>query len=335
MRKAMTKFILLSCATLVMSGCMQIDTHIKLERDGSGTVTERVVFSRRLLELSGPSGSDTDIAGLLSKATAEERVKHFGTGAKIAKDPVIRDVEGGGREMLTVYHIDDFAELRYVSPFLCMKDYREHNSIKFTFNPHYEYDKTYLLYQAGELGLQMAVIGGPVGQTHDPSVPSPAAMQMLRDLEPVFQDMLSGFKLKVTFQAYCGFNRSYWGNRTADAVTGSIELFSISDRDLDSSGARFFDNEEIMLELLQGQFAKKNVVQTVKGWPQNPTLPVLHDWGAPAEEGANWRAANEVLFRPSQALFDRYYKGHELELYVGSGQPPVKRQASFDEIGNR
>ncbi len=101
--------------SLALAACMQLDTHVKLHEDGSATVTEKLRFSRRLLDLSGKEGSEQDLAGLLAKEAALERVKGMGKGAVLVSHEV-KDVEGGAREAVAVYKIDDLNELIYVSP---------------------------------------------------------------------------------------------------------------------------------------------------------------------------------------------------------------------------
>src|SRR5204862_4295838 len=98
----------------------------KLNEDGSATVTEKLRFSRRLLDLSGPEGSEKDIASLLKKEAAQERAKHLGKSAVLVSHE-LKDVEGGARESIAVYKLDDLNELHYVSPFAAYKDYAQNN----------------------------------------------------------------------------------------------------------------------------------------------------------------------------------------------------------------
>src|SRR5262245_45260256 len=193
---------------LALCGCLQIDTHIKLHEDGSATITEKVRFSRRLLDLSGAPGSDTDIAGLLTKDAALARVKHMGKGCTLVSYDVV-DAPSGSKEAVAVYKIDDIAELQYVSPYLAYKDYEKNNAIKIVMRPKLQYqDSGY--WNAGEIGLELQPLRPPMEHPRiqlkpgeqPPSGPSPKSLQMARDLGPMFKDMLTDFKLKLTFESY-------------------------------------------------------------------------------------------------------------------------------------
>ena len=58
MRRALLAAILASAA----SGCLQIETRIKLHEDGSATITERLQFSKRLLDQSAQGGAVGNVA---------------------------------------------------------------------------------------------------------------------------------------------------------------------------------------------------------------------------------------------------------------------------------
>src|SRR5574341_933448 len=222
-------------SVLALCGCLQIDTLIKLHEDGSATITEKVRFSRRLLDLSGAPGSDNDIAGLLSKDAALERVKHMGKGCTLVRYDVA-DAEGGSKEAVAVYKIEDITELRYVSPFLAYKDYESNNAVKVAIRPKLANDQNG---PGGVLLLEFQPLKRPVEHPRTdlkpgekpPPGPSPRSLQMARDLGPMFKDMLTDFKLKMTFESYDKL-RSLFGIRGENAATQSIDLINITDKDL-------------------------------------------------------------------------------------------------------
>ena len=61
--------------SLCASGCLQIKTNIKLAADGSAVITERLRFSKSLLELSATDGAAGGIDALLTKSAALARMK--------------------------------------------------------------------------------------------------------------------------------------------------------------------------------------------------------------------------------------------------------------------
>ncbi|MDD4890199.1 MAG: hypothetical protein PHU85_09745, partial [Phycisphaerae bacterium] len=67
---------------------------------------------------------------------------------------------------------------------------------------------------------------------------------------------------------------------------------------------KFLENEEIMLDLLRGNIGSRNVVDHTSGYPGNLTLPVFLPWGSAF---AYWRSGDEICFRPSRQLFDKYF----------------------------
>jgi hypothetical protein len=334
-KRSSLKIVAALVCVLALCGCIQIDTHVKLNEDCSATVTEKVRLSRRLLELSGAPGSDTDIAGLLTKETALNRMKQMGKGCTLVSYDVA-DAEGGSKEAVAVYKIEDFTELRYVSPFLAFKDYDKNNTVKFVINPKLQWNSS-LLWQAGEVGVELQLLKPPVGYPRielkpgekPPPGPAPKSLQMARDLEPMFQDMLKDFKVKLTFECYDKL-RSLYGIRGAGAGARTIDFINVTDKDLDRYGSKFFENEEIMLEVVQGKFNEDNIAANVREWPHNLTVPVFHNWGSGSKE-APWRSGGEVLFRPSQAMFKKYFDGKTLEMYIN--RQVVKKTVTFDEIG--
>jgi hypothetical protein len=321
-------------AVLALCGCLQIDTLIKLHEDGSATITEKVRFSRRLLDLSGAPGSDNDIAGLLSKEAAQARVKHLGKGCTLVSYNVA-DAEGGSKEAVAVYKIEDITELRYVSPFLAYKDYDSNNAVKVAIRPKLSHDQ---MGAAGVLLLELQPLKRPVEHPQlklkpgekPPPGPSPRSLQMARDLGPMFKDMLTDFKLKLTFESYDKL-RSAFGIRGADAATKSIDFINITDKDLDRYGNNFFENEEILLELVQGKVNGDSIAANLTGWTKNLTVPVFHNWGSGSPERP-WRPGNDVSFRPSKALFDKYFEGKMLTVRVDYNTSATK-PAKFEDIG--
>jgi len=315
-----------------LTGCMQIDTHVKLNEDGGATITEKVRFSRKLLELSGPVGSDTDIAGLLTKETAQARAKSLGKGCALVSYDVA-EIEGAAKQAVAVYKIEDIAELRYVSPYLAYADYEKNHTVKFVLDPKMK--SGWEGWSAGEIALRIELLKPGVAYPRidlkpgerPPPGPSPKSVQLLRDMEPMFQDMLKDFKLKLRFECY-GAIRTQFGIREASTTPKYVDIMSVTDKDLDKYGTSFFENEEIMLEVIQRAFPGDTIAEHVKEWNKNTTVPVFQNWGAPKRP---WTSGSSIFFRPSQHFFKTFFEGKTLD-FVNRGESHP-RPASFDEIG--
>ncbi|MDP6111370.1 MAG: hypothetical protein QGF00_17775 [Planctomycetota bacterium] len=308
---------------------MQLHTNIRIEPDGSATVTERLRLSRKLLDL----GKER-IESNLNREEALRRMKAMGEGLSLVSHKV-SDVEEGAREMLTVYKTKDINKLIYASPFLSYWDHARNNSIQFELNPVYE--STWYGRKAGEMRIALKrvpafpdkapTIPKPKPRKEgepEPKGPSPQELQSLRGLSPVFRDILKGFEIKLSFETY-NHLRAGFGNRDKRSGTRYVELLHLSDTSLDTYGYNFMDNEEAMLSILRGDLGSKVIVDQVKGWTTNRTLPVYHPWGSKA---GWWLASREIYFRPSRQLFDRYFTGKTLVFKKGE-----KRAADFKEIG--
>ena len=311
------------------SGCMQLHTNIRIEPDGSATVAERLRLSRKLLDLGGER-----IAADLNKQGAVRRSKAMGDGIRLVSHQV-RDAAEGAREMLAVYKTDDINKLVYVSPFFSYWDQARNNSIQFQLQPIYQ--STWIGRKAGEMSISLKRVPAFPDQAPtvpkprprkegepEPPGPSPLEMQALRGLGPVFRDILKGFEVKLTFETY-NYLRAGFGNRDSRSGTRFVELLHLSDTSLDKYGYNFLENEEAMLSILSGHLGSKVVVDQVKGWKTNKTLPVYHPWGS---KDGWWLASREIYFRPSRQFFDKFFVGKTLDFAKGG-----KRKADFKEIG--
>jgi len=304
------------------TGCLQIETRIKLHENGSATITERVLFTRRLLDLSTKGGAAKDIQSLLGKKTVLARMKQMGKGIRLVSHQV-RDAEKGARESVAVFTIPDIRDFKYVSPYLAKYNYPKHTVLACSLKPCYE--STWYGRVAGQMIISFHPASGerPPRRPKDwkpPKPPSPRDHQVLRDLRPVFQDLLTDFKLKLTFESYAPIRfRQYYRFRGMRAATHEYDLIDFSDTDMDQYGYQFLGNEEIMLELLRLRMAGANVAGCVKGHAGNLTVPVYHPGGIP-----------EFYFRPSRKFFDTYFQGKTLKFDKRRGGP---RLANFKQIG--
>ncbi|MFO7899239.1 MAG: hypothetical protein R6V58_09280 [Planctomycetota bacterium] len=323
----------LAIALLFAAGCLQIETTIKLHEDGTATVTERLRFSKRLLDLA-KSKPDRDVSKLLTKEAALERMKAMGEGVRLASHTV-RDAEQGAREAVSVFKAADINKLRYVSPYLSLPGYPKHTELTCKVFPVLTHKGRGR--KPGDMAIAFRPSSGPRFDLRKGMPPaSPKDLQVLRQLQPVFEDLMKNFRVKLTFESYapvCNANSWFRGKRRVGHV---FTLLSFSDQDIDKQGFNFLTNEEAMLELLRlrpggpvcwGEL--KDRMGMLMRWgdrrgagnPKGKTgnMPVLHKQWAP-----------EVFFPPSRHYFDRYFKGKTLHFDERHGGP---RPATWEAIG--
>ena len=306
------------------TGCMQLEACVKLHEDGSATLTERLRFSRALLDQAGDK--DGELLKMLSKEAVLERMKRMGKGVSLVRHE-LRDTEGASKESFAEFKIEDFNELTYASPWISFIDYPENSTLKFKLEPLYKW------YGFGTIAVRFYLAKTPKGidDGKDPKVPekgpSPQEQQIYRELGPVFRDMLKDFQLKLTFESYCPLVAVYGekGFRNAKSKTHSVDLISFSSENQDSWGGRFLDNEEILLDLARGNLASSNITTHVQNYINNETLPIYD-----ARRRSNWFGGVSFYVKPSRQLFDRFFKGKQIQ---SPWNKAPAEPADFEKIG--
>lgn len=318
---------------LAASGCFELDTRIKLNPDGSGTITEKLRFSQQLLDLGSKESGALRITELLTKEAVQERLKQMGKGVRLVSHEV-RDVENGARESMAVFQVEDLNDFQYASPFLAYADYPQNSTIRCQVVPLLK-SRNYAGL-AGEMAVAFRPLKPPVSEiklkdgTPPPKGPSPRELQALRQVQPVFADLLKGFKLRLTFESYAPITATGFGWRDRRSGTSIVDLIHVTDRDLDRHSVHFLDNEEIVLDLLRGRLGSLNVVETVKQFQDNQTVPLFLPWGS---ANAPWRQSDEICFKPSRQLFDRHFAGKMLDFDRWQSTGKNIRPAKFEEVG--
>ena len=299
-------------------GCLQIETRVRVEKDGGATVTERVRLSRRLLDLARMRKA-VKLEDCLKKQHVLKRVEKMGKGARLISHK-ISNAEMGSKECVSVIKIPDMNHLRYVSPFLGQHNYQEHTVLAFKLAPIIK-SRSYGMWP-GKMYVAVRPETSERGKkTKGAPPPTPRDLQVYRDLKPLFRDMLDGFRVRLIVESYAriGMARGYYHYRGEKSGTKQYDLIDFSWKDYDRYGRNFLDNEEIMLELLQFQMSGGDLMRTIKTHANDGTVPVYHPHGIP-----------NITFRPSQRLFDRHFKGKKVFFGKRQGGP---RMANYKEIG--
>jgi hypothetical protein len=314
---------------LGLAGCLQMEARLELHPDGSGTVTERIYLSRRLLDLTKNAGPKLDLVSQVARAATLERMKHMGKGVALHSHEV-REVDGGAREARIVFKIPRFIDLVYVSPFLRSRGYPCHTRIQPAID--LVVSDRWTGERGGDLVVFFHVRGNgrksppkPKKDAPKPPPPTPRELQMLRTLQPVFRDLMREFRLDVTFTCYSPLRSpELTGRRWHPAGRPIRLLYFDGDRSVDAHDYAFVDNEEVMLDVLRGALNSGTVLRHLRG----AGTPIFHD-----------RA--RCWFIASRPLYDQYVKGkkirttrwgkHAKDYYTGTvkfeqvGWKPVKK----------
>jgi hypothetical protein len=277
---------LLAAVALFATGCSRLDVHIKLNADGSATITERMAFSRTQLEQEVSLPGGPRLKDFLNKSRATKRATQMGAGCKLVRHEVRKTVDAG-IEAAAVYTIPDINDLRYLPPFFAAS--RQPASVlRIEVGPSYVRrhaapDRPGHMYV--DFSMQRA-FPAPAQKPADKkrAAPTPAGLQALRELAPVAKDLLKDSRIRITFEAYSPLwygTYKYPNVLTVPGTqspTGKYYLINCSGTDLDALGKKILDNQEAMLELLRGDYAGANI-QRHAGYGRgrsNPKAPTFY-----------------------------------------------------------
>jgi hypothetical protein len=174
--------------------------------------------------------------------------------------------------------------------------------MKLRFTPIYKRVHSY--HKVGDLMMHLVPAEKPErrsrrdDQEKPPPPPTPLELQMLRDLQPVFVDMMEDFE--VTMRLELPSAVSAGAVRDSRAATRIITLISFTSDDLDANGQRFIENEEVLLSLMRGRFGDAVITENVRGFPGNKMLPVFR---------GDIYGIGRFRIKPTRALFKKYYAG--------------------------
>ena len=331
-RRYILDLFLLPLCVLVLGGCLQLEIRLSVSEDGTATMTERVRFSRQLIDLAGDRKDE--LLKLLSKDAATDRMKRMGEGVTLVSHEV-RDAEGGSKEAVVVYKVADLNKFQYVSPWFAYPDFADNNAVKFKMEPLYK-SRAYAGGKAGEMNISWEQLKKPVEEARPPEGaapppgPAPLENQVYRDLAPLFRDMLKDVQIRFTIESYAPISSGLtFRNRRARPST--IDVINFSDKDMDQTGGAMLAHEEVMLDLARFQFGSATIAAQVKDAENNQTLPVF----VPRGSKNMWFTGNTTIsFRPSRQLFDKYFVGTMLDFSEWQAAPPEKHvPAKFEEIG--
>jgi hypothetical protein len=271
--------------------------------DGSATIAERVWFSKRLLDLGRNAPRKGNLDFLLTRKAVETRMRHMGKGIRLIKHE-LRGEQDGSKESRATFRIANLADLQYMSPFPRDPRYPFRTRAQarlFVIRSGGHRGRQ----RAGNLGVRFAPV--PNGRPKPPAKqrpkdaprppgPTPEELQILRELRPVFRDLMKGLKLRLTFESYAPIHTVIgWRNRRARTKEFDLIHFDAAEA-MDAHDYPFLESEELMLDLLRGRLNSDEFERHLEGWATNHHLPILHD-------------RVTITFPPSRPLFKAYVEG--------------------------
>jgi len=96
-----TTIVLLASMGLILSGCLQTETKIKVEKDGSGTVEQRVIMRKDIVEMmqgmqAAMGGTAPGGSSVFNEEKLKEDAKRMGSGVRMLEARPITSEAGSG-----------------------------------------------------------------------------------------------------------------------------------------------------------------------------------------------------------------------------------------------
>ncbi|MBM3162230.1 MAG: hypothetical protein FJZ79_02670 [Chlorobi bacterium] len=111
MRRVVSFFIVV--LAVFLGGCIRVSTHITVMKNGSGTVTERVLMNTPLLKAiatSSKEGENRAPGSMPDRKSLEKNAKDMGEGVRLKS--VRKYIEGGFEGYEAKYHFRDITKVR-------------------------------------------------------------------------------------------------------------------------------------------------------------------------------------------------------------------------------
>jgi hypothetical protein len=319
-------FLCLAVAAAFLSGCVQLETRIRLNEAGGATVTERLEILPALLEMEAGATNLTGMTfeRLLSRERALERATDMGKGVTLVSHNV-HTTDSGSREAVAVYQAADITTLTYMSPFFGkgMKQGKFHFSIEPQYADQWRQVAGILMLRADYIDSPLKPDEGPAIRALGLTNETPLLRQAYRDVAPAFRDLLGGFKIRVAFENYgeiLGIGGAGDVARLRRPNTANMVNYAYGGGKSGEGGTHPLDDEEVMVDLLKLRIA---------GEGERYHCQRIGEFLGKYSGRQGFTAA----IRPSRPLFDKYFAGKELKFGMRGLTPAGTRKADFAEIG--
>ncbi len=94
----------------LVAGCLQVETTVRVESDGSGTITERFVLGNEAVEMLSQMAPEGETFNLMDEEQLKEDAADFGDGVRFDSAESVQDDFGQG--YVVRYAFDDVNQLR-------------------------------------------------------------------------------------------------------------------------------------------------------------------------------------------------------------------------------
>jgi hypothetical protein len=109
---------------LLLPSCIEQEIEITLNKDGSGTITEKSIFSAQMVGMlemtAGQPGATNPLADLKDEAKAKAKAKEYGEGVTFVKAEEVKN-DKGGKGVLVTYKFTDINKVTF-NPSSSMSD---------------------------------------------------------------------------------------------------------------------------------------------------------------------------------------------------------------------
>lgn len=123
-------FLLGACLALLLTGCLQVDTEVQVQSDGSGYVVERLLISKSFIKSMAASfgkGGEQKLSSS-NRESAEKKAAKMGEGVTLTQTEAVDTEDFTGQ--VAIYHFDDINKLKLSQSKDGVKD-----PIRFNFKP--------------------------------------------------------------------------------------------------------------------------------------------------------------------------------------------------------
>lgn len=195
------RVLVLALALGSIAGCVQVERIIYLNRDGSGTLTEKIRFDEELFAMARSSKKFGDLSVYLTEAHTKKRATVFGAVSLVKQN--VETVDGKIRAVENIFSFKDLN--RVTLPALPSRNANwPQQKVSFVLQKPVSVSKHYYPINALVHVLPLTARYAPPAQgTPAKANPnSPAGREKLRKLLPVIRAMLKGFRLSHKITAF-------------------------------------------------------------------------------------------------------------------------------------
>lgn len=240
--KPILRAVFVVAATLGLSACLEVNSVVTVNKDGTGTIEESALLGAQLKAMLGslgaqgsPDGQPNPAAGLKDmvpdKAKAEERAKELGEGVTVKSHEEITTPDGKGGVKVT-YAFTDISKVKY-TPFNA-KDQQTGEAKPMTF-----------ALSGGNLTVTQPPDGDKAKtETPKPQVPKEQMEAQIAMMKPMFAGMRMSMQLKGGS-----------GIASTDATHFEGDAVTLMDVQMD----KLLNNAEVFMKFMES--AEKNITQ--------------------------------------------------------------------------